>query len=62
MFEGGRKFNLAIYGIVCITLLGVLRVPEVAAISLAIAGIVGTFNGAHAIQDKANAAAGKAGG
>lgn len=59
MMKYGRKFAVAVLGMFCVTLIGVLNIHEVGEVALAIAGIVGTFNGAHAIQDHANAKAGK---
>lgn len=49
--NGNRKVIIAALGILAITVLGILHVPAVGELAIAIAGIVATFNAAHAVAD-----------
>lgn len=49
--NGNRKLLIAAWGILAILILGVLRVPNSGELAIAIAGIVATFMGAHAVAD-----------
>lgn len=59
MIKGSRKVLVVIVGILCVTILAVLKVPDVGEAAFAISGMVCTFLGAHGFSDYAAAKNGK---